>query len=238
MATMFNYFGKKDRLKKNVHDLNWIDLSDFIFESGNYAMSHSVEMIAEVKRRANGNPQKAYESLLEVCDEKIDEFESIENRHCCCKRGCSYCCYQAIYLSQFEWKMLLYLINRMTRNERKAIKIKAEANLEKIKSKNIPIKLTPFMDETANNKLYLKQNIPCPLLGEDGACLVYRRRPLACHSFRNYGISSECEGKIPQNSYTFDEYHPAVRLPIIMEFSNTNDMLNMNLLSYLLAENL
>lgn len=235
---MLRIFKKKDSSKKKVHDSNWIDLSDFISASGKYAIIHSEEMKEEVKRRGEGNSQKIYESMLEVCDERIDEFEELENRHCCCKKGCTYCCNQAIYLSPFEGKMLLASINKMTRNEKKMIRLKAESILDAIRENGIPMQLSPFINEMANNEMYLKLNLPCPLLGEDGSCVVYKNRPLTCQSFRNYGVPLECKGKISQNSYSFNEYHPTLRLPILSEYSNVYEMINMKLLSCFLVENI
>jgi len=97
-----------------------------------------------------------------------------EGRPAECRKGCEWCCHQAVFAVTHEFLYIReYLARNTTEAERKEIFRRAgsKASLTKVKS----------MEEQ------LRFRAPCPFL-KQGACGIYEARPMAC---RIYLSSSE-----------------------------------------------
>ena len=93
-----------------------------------------------------------------------------------CKKGCSYCCHQAVFAQDYE---IRYLKQCMFKNlsHGQLGEIQARA-----KRKN---------DETSvlEKKDQLHFRRPCPLLSE-GKCMAYETRPVACRIYLSKSVES------------------------------------------------
>jgi len=132
--------------------------------------------------------------LYEGVDGLVDAFlkrSETEGKPAHCKKGCSWCCHQAVFTVTHEQ---LYLREDIHRR----LSEKTEAFLEKAKKKNL---------KTAGKSLkeQLRIRMACPFL-EDGACSVYEARPMACRIYLSSSvITCRREHDEPGNQRLFPE---------------------------------
>ena len=170
-----------------------------------YIEHNKHEFTKEIGRRAQGNPLKAYESMLEVHDEVIDRIEDDCNIKSCCNKGCVECCYQAIYVNNLEANIILDAIDKLDDYQRELIRNKSLENMIIIQENSISLQLLETDDESLIQNKYLKLNLSCPLLGENNSCMIYKNRPSVCQRYRNYGAPNDCKGQISKDAYAFSE---------------------------------
>ncbi|WP_372772930.1 YkgJ family cysteine cluster protein [Mangrovibacterium sp.] len=93
-----------------------------------------------------------------------------------CKKGCAFCCHQAVYANSYELHFLGNFINQNFSAEQKE-QAKTLAH-----EKN---KITSGLSD--EDVLHYKS--PCPLLKEN-ACSAYRARPMACRIYLSMKLES------------------------------------------------
>ncbi|MDA0241682.1 MAG: YkgJ family cysteine cluster protein [Proteobacteria bacterium] len=100
--------------------------------------------------------------LAEIAERDISDITEIA-----CEIGCAWCCYQQVGVTAPQ---ALHIADYLQRGD---AKIPADAALERLEE----------LDDITNgmsNVERLKIRRPCALLDEQGACLIYAVRPLAC----------------------------------------------------------
>jgi Fe-S-cluster containining protein len=118
--------------------------------------------------------QKKREKLKEIY-ERFESDAQEYKQHAICKIGCTYCCTD---------------VGNVDINTLEGLVIQ-----ERIKSLPQPLKGQIQKKLAQNKREKEKQNIaPCPLLTEDGACLIYDVRPFSCRQL--YSIR-ECRDHGP-----------------------------------------
>lgn len=182
-----------------------------IFYRDGYQLAHAhlqEGMVAEKLQQAIMQLYDAVDGLLESFLNRTTQ----EGKPADCRKGCSWCCHQAVFAVTHEVLYLLaYLQERCSEEERRR-----------------------FLDH-ANNKSkitapksvegVLKNRQPCPFL-DQGICSVYEARPMAC---RIYLSSSEPACKK-------DHEHPGdeQQFPELFEFPlRAGRMLNEGFVAYL-----
>jgi len=147
--------------------------TDRIFFSDGYRLATH----ALLKGKSWDALENMYLTLYEQTDLLTDSFIRRclrEGKRVDCHSGCSWCCYQAVFVSGGE---ILYLGNYLT------------GHMEKRTVREITEKARQKCQLTVKMKIpeLLRHRSPCPLLQEK-CCVVYPVRPLAC---RIYFSSSE-----------------------------------------------
>lgn len=93
-----------------------------------------------------------------------------------CKKGCEWCCHQPIYALSYEMEYLnAYVKNNFDRQTQDLIKLRAEKKNKKLKALN---------ETDLPNSKY-----PCPLL-ENGSCIAYEVRPMACRIYLSSNVNT------------------------------------------------
>lgn len=131
---------------------------------------------------------------------KLDQVEKETGVHCVCSEGCSACCKQAIQVLPTEAKAIAIYMSQF------APEIK-ESILEKVEGWKVCIEASGL--DTDQNKYYTSGipeeeiyhfmadyfalNLSCPMLSEEGSCMIYPVRPGGCWSYRVYSNPSECK---------------------------------------------
>ncbi|MFV0378972.1 MAG: YkgJ family cysteine cluster protein [Mangrovibacterium sp.] len=109
-----------------------------------------------------------------------------------CKKGCAFCCYQAVFANSYEMHFLSnYLKREFQPGQLKDVYEKAVVKND----------LVSAMGEQTQ----LNYKSACPLL-LDGACSAYEARPMACRIYLSMNVEScrefytnpEAENKYPQ----------------------------------------
>ena len=121
----------------------------------------------------------ALEKMYTMLDMFLDSF--IENASSSadlpdCKKGCAYCCHQAVFAQEHEFRYLKnWIFNNMEPEEIDDLRERA-----KHKKKD-----TDFL----SNESRLLFKAPCPLL-KDNACMAYAARPVACRIYLSKNLAS------------------------------------------------
>jgi Fe-S-cluster containining protein len=123
--------------------------------------------------------QKAVQQLHQLVDEVIEAFYTLAERNNqvpACSKGCHWCCHQPVYAMSYELDMLNQFLkvnfSSATLND---IADRSAAKREKLSSMS--------GDNLLNSK------VPCPLL-ENGACMAYQARPVACRIYLSSNVAS------------------------------------------------
>ncbi len=161
-------------------------------------MSQDNNIITQLKRQFNNDAydmaQKAFsgsgitklrlidttQKFYRYLDDFLTQFESFvaqQGQKIACAKGCSTCCYQAVFLSPFE---ALYLAENIrkhcTQEEQERIK-------ERVKQKK-------EATENMSASEYLNYRHACPLLDEKGTCMFHKYRPVACRIYLSEDLKS------------------------------------------------
>ncbi|SHE96001.1 hypothetical protein SAMN05444274_10393 [Mariniphaga anaerophila] len=117
--------------------------------------------------------------LLGTVDELVDsfsEFAARENQKPECKKGCFWCCHQPVFALNYELVYLKDFISRSFDAEtQKRIAVRAGEKKRKL--------------ERLSGESLLNSKFPCPLL-EDGSCIAYAARPVACRIYLSTKLQS------------------------------------------------
>jgi len=103
----------------------------------------------------------------------------------CQGKGCCACCHEPVYCSSEE---VHYLVEGLSELQRIDVIGNLKQTIAKAKASGIfDIEMPPVMQ-------WLALELPCPLL-EDGACIIYERRPVGCRSHMAIGPADWCANK-------------------------------------------
>jgi Fe-S-cluster containining protein len=138
---------------------------------------------------------RAIDRLYEAVDSLIGSFlqrTAAEGRPAMCRKGCDWCCHQAVFAVTHE---LLYLREHIN----KELTAESEKQFEEMARRKSELTLQKPVKELQLIKA------PCPFL-QDHSCQVYAARPMACRiylsssesSCKNEYLDPEDESQFPQ----------------------------------------
>jgi Fe-S-cluster containining protein len=145
--------------------------------------------------RSEGSLVRAMHSLYAVLDAFVEIFlesaaqsETPSN----CKKGCAWCCHQAVFAETHTLRYLAgWIHEHLTENQRKKVTEAARIKLDKTGGLPRPKRL-----------MY---KYPCPLLA-DNACMAYAGRPVACRIYLSSNVDScRHEFKHPEERSVFPQ---------------------------------
>jgi Fe-S-cluster containining protein len=137
-----------------------------------------------------------YRALLETVDAWFNGCIEHSGRHIQCRPGCSQCCRGLFDITLLDAFLLRQGFSLLSIDVQQAALVKAWARLTELQQLwpdfSAPYTLNHMPDElwteTPEDDM-----TPCPLLGEDGRCLIYMHRPMTCrlHGLPNLDGSGE-----------------------------------------------
>lgn len=135
----------------------------------------------------------AIRALYEAMDQLLEAFlqrAGAEGQAVSCKKGCAWCCHQEVFAVTHEFLFLKeHVQHHLSQEEQDKV---LENAREKVK-----ITLNKTMEEQ------LKIRTACPFL-EEGSCLVYKARPMACRIYLSASAAScKKEHDHPSETRTF-----------------------------------
>ena len=175
-----NYSGEKIIFNKTkVNDI-YDEIKDYALE--NIFSLENGDMISVSKGLNMLN-----EVLLKT-DKGINEYEG----YAPCKKGCSKCCCLYLECTTIEAENIRrYILDNKSDKEISELENKIKYNLSKV---NINF-MSHTLNEEERHKFileYFKEKTPCIFLNEEGACSIYKVRPLACRKFIVFSSSENC----------------------------------------------
>ncbi|MDI6789117.1 MAG: YkgJ family cysteine cluster protein [Thermodesulfobacteriota bacterium] len=143
-------------------------------------------------------------------------FHRVRETHSDCVRcqvGCTDCCYAVFELFPIEAAYLSYHFQQhLKRKERREVLRRAEKALLEIARVKEGIK-----DKESEVLQMAEARIRCPLLSDQGRCLLYEYRPITC---RLYGIPTAIRGAghtCGKSGFEKGTVYPTVNLDLIHE---------------------
>ncbi len=145
---------------------------------------------------------------------KLDQVEQETGIHCVCSVGCSACCKQAIQVLPTEAKAIAIYMSQFAPEIKESILEKVEEWKNCIEASGLDTDQNKYyISGTAEKEIYhfmadyFALNLPCPMLSEEGRCMIYPVRPGGCWSYRVYSSSWECKkGFYVEGGIKYDEW--------------------------------
>ena len=137
-----------------------------------------------------------YRALLETVDAWFARCLETAGRHIQCRPGCSGCCRGLFDITLMDAALLRRGFELLPGTVRAPVLAKARARLDELQER-WPGFGTPYLlnhlPDAAWTEMPEEDATLCPLLGEDGRCLVYAWRPMTCrlHGLPNIDLSGE-----------------------------------------------
>lgn len=182
-----------------------------IFYRDGYRLAH--EYLEQGLSAANLKAaiHKLYQSVDELLDSFLERSAS-EGVPAACKKGCSWCCYQEVFAVTHEFLYLQdYIRENLTEQQQGEALVQAREKT----------RLT--LNKAVEEQLLVRE--ACPFL-ENGSCMVYGARPMACRIFLSSSVSS-CKND-------FERPGDGKNIPELFEFPLlAGRMLNEGFVAYL-----
>jgi Fe-S-cluster containining protein len=110
-------------------------------------------------------------------DEIVDATIGGHSIKVACSRGCSYCCSLQVQVLPYEtFPLAEWLKRHFTAEKLAAVTARLRDNAAKVRAMG---------DATRK-----RSNLPCALLGDDGACTAYEARPAQCRRFHSTNLDT------------------------------------------------
>ncbi|MDY0268551.1 YkgJ family cysteine cluster protein [Trichloromonas sp.] len=137
-----------------------------------------------------------YRALLETVDAWFARCLETAGRHIHCRPGCSGCCRGLFDITLMDAALLRRGFELLPETVRAAALTKSRARLSELQERWPgfgPPYLLNHLPDAEWTEMPEEDATPCPLLGEDGRCLVYAFRPMTCrlHGLPNIDRSGE-----------------------------------------------
>lgn len=136
-----------------------------------------------MKAASSGRDRILFSSTIQEMYTAIDElikslfvFAQQQEQPIDCKKGCEWCCHQPVFAMDYELDFFSQFI-RLNFSAEQQNEIKARA-----KEKNEALSLCS-KDDLLNAKR------PCPLL-QNGVCIAYQARPMACRIYLSSDVNT------------------------------------------------
>ena len=145
---------------------------------------------------------KWFTKQIEEITAHIDETEEAVGIQCVCSKGCDACCKQAIQVLPTEAKAISAYMSRFTVEQKQYVQKRIEEWMEKAKASGLDMDQNKYYRSgNAQEAIYtfMEQyfalGLPCPMLSEEGACMIYPVRPGGCWSYRVYSNKEACQSQ-------------------------------------------
>jgi Fe-S-cluster containining protein len=138
-----------------------------------------------------------YQALLQQVDAWFDRcLVAVGPQQIRCRRGCSECCRGLFDISVLDAALLQQGVAQLPLEVQGRVRQQSRSRLTELQERwptlNHPWLLNSLPDE-GWTEMPEDDATPCPLLGADGACMVYAYRPMTCrlHGLPNIDLSGE-----------------------------------------------
>jgi Fe-S-cluster containining protein len=153
----------------------------------------------------------SYRTLLERLDRWLDDGRRAHPGVVPCHAGCTACCHGPFDVTVADVELIREAVERMTEPERAEVLARAGGLLERMRALAPdwapPYAIAELGDERFDRLADALAAEPCPLLGDDGRCRIYRDRPMVC---RLIGLPMLTQAdRIIENACPIQERFPA-----------------------------
>lgn len=168
-----------------------------------------------------------YQQLLERLDRWFAETSARHPGVIPCRAGCTACCHGPFDISVADVRLLREGLALLPPEVRQQVRLRGEALLTRMRELEpewtAPYDVRSLDEERFDLLTEALADVPCPLLDDAGACLVYAHRPLVC---RLIGLPMmTAEGELLENGCPIQEEFPvyASLSPQLFDLGALND---------------
>lgn len=125
-----------------------------------------------------------YQELLFEVDTWFTGCSLAAANQIACQRGCSACCRGLFDITLLDARLLRDGFEQLPQDVQQVVLAAAQQNIAGIRSRwpdfDQPYLFNSYPEEEWDLVMPEEDETPCPLLGQDGLCLVYKHRPMTC----------------------------------------------------------
>jgi Fe-S-cluster containining protein len=152
-----------------------------------------------------------YQQLLERLDRWFAQTRVRHPGIIPCQAGCTACCHGPFDISIADLRLLEAGLRELPSPIRDQVRVRGQALLDRMRALEPdwgpPYDVRVLEEERFDRLTEALADVPCPLLDEAGACLVYAHRPMVC---RLIGLPMmTAEGELLENACPIQEEFPA-----------------------------
>jgi Fe-S-cluster containining protein len=150
------------------------------------------------RAREPGEMDRAVVTFHRRVDEILDASVRAHAVPVACTRGCNYCCHLRLTVQPYE---AFFLASWLRRN----------FSMERLASVVARLRENADLTRSMGVEARKRTNLPCALLGDDGACSAYEARPAQCRRYHSMRVAT-CESFFlnPADESLESPLHPAV----------------------------
>jgi len=126
----------------------------------------------------------SYRELLAEVDAWFLHCSTVAGNQMLCQRGCSACCRGLFDITLLDAYMLRDGFEQLDTSQKQGIRAAAYRSIATIRTVwpdfDQPYLFSRYPEEAWDLVMPEEDETPCPLLGQDGLCMVYDSRPMTC----------------------------------------------------------
>lgn len=190
----------------------WVDISGKIIKQ---SANLSSTLMPSNEIPSNPNPLKLmkwYRDEIEWLETQINYVESLTGINSSCKKGCNGCCKQLIAITTPEILIIKAYLDQVDRKVKTELAERVKKTCKDIENSIGEQRFLPssIISEELQDKYreaYYNLDLMCPLVTDEGDCLVYPVRPTNCWTYRYFGDPKDCyEQVFPSHSINFSDW--------------------------------
>ena len=125
-----------------------------------------------------------YQKLLSEVDFWFTHCSLVAGKQIACQRGCSACCRGLFDITLLDARLLREGFELLSQDMQQTVLAAAHQRIAGIRNSwpdfDQPYLFNSYPEEEWDLVMPEDDETPCPLLGQDGLCLVYAHRPMTC----------------------------------------------------------
>lgn len=125
-----------------------------------------------------------YQELLSEVDAWFSHCSLAAGTQISCQRGCSACCRGLFDITLLDARLLRQGFDGLPAEVKQQVLLRAQQSIAGIRTFwpefDQPYLFNDYPEEEWDLVMPEEDETPCPLLGQDGLCLVYEYRPMTC----------------------------------------------------------
>ena len=188
--------------------VNHNDIKEFLLKSS----GREIRINPNNEIPKSPNPLKLskwYEEELKWINKQIDELEEEFGMCNICKEGCNHCCKLAVPVSHAELLIIQKETSKFSADIKDELLTKTVNICKLLDANELSSNIHPSRHHSNEGikASYYELNITCPLLNDEGRCMIYPVRPVSCCTYRAYNSYNDCiNAHVVDTAIAFDEY--------------------------------
>lgn len=165
-----------------------------------------IDELLESDQPANKVIMDGFQYLLEQVNKEIGKMEKHMDVTPSCFKGCAFCCYFPIIITELEAKTMKQIIDHWPAERKEKITNHLQQYFQTYQKEVAEVTSLDRENDPDFKKKYIGAQVPCPMLDtETNMCLAYEIRPIPCRTYLNYSDPKVCEQNLmPKETFSYE----------------------------------